>query len=366
MKPRITALLACLLFAFHAPIAALGLQPKPPGPVVTTGNANLRAKPSMNAEILVSLKKDTVLVSLGDSVDPKAPADEPKEWVSVAAPAGTKVWVFAALVDPTTKTIRPAKANLRAGPGRNYAEVGYALQGTAVQELRSADGWIQIAAPEGAVIGYIAKSLTKSAPEQSVAPTPVAKVPATNSTPAIAGSSTPRRPVPLPSGSSKPSIAPGRSVPSDANVAPQPLNPKPAPVRRPSQVDTVAQAVPDTLPQPEPTPTPPAAEPIAIPSTPEPPAIVPSQPEITHTDKPRVVIREGIVGLATSPQAPGDYQLNNFRKGEGMIGFLHTDNPEIKLSSWRWRRVLITGEEYIDARWPKSALIKVTAIQPAY
>ena len=78
------------------------------------------------------------------------------------------------------------------------------------------------------------------------------------------------------------------------------------------------------------------------------------------------MIREGIVGLATSPQAPGDYQLNNFRKGEGMIGFLHTDNPEIKLSSWRWRRVLITGEEYIDARWPKSALIKVTAIQPAY
>lgn len=366
MKPRITALLACLLFAFHVPLVALSLQPKPPGPVVTTGNANLRAKPSMNAEILVSLKKDAVLVSLGESVDPKAPADEPKEWVSVAAPAGTKVWIFAALVDPTTKTVRPAKANLRAGPGRNYAEVGYALQGTAVQELRSADGWIQIAAPEGAVVGYIAKSLTKPAPEKPVAPTPIAKATATNSTQAIAGNSSARRPVPLPSDSSKPSIAPGRSVPSDANVAPQPLNPKPAPVRRPSPVDTVAQAVPETSPQPEPTPVPLAAEPVAVPSIPEPPASLPSQPEITHTDKPRVVIREGIVGLATSPQAPGDYQLNNFRKGEGMIGFLHTDNPEIKLSSWRWRRVLVTGEEYIDARWPKSALIKVTAIQPAY
>jgi hypothetical protein len=59
-------------------------------------------------------------------------------------------------------------------------------------------------------------------------------------------------------------------------------------------------------------------------------------------------------------------ELDNFRKREGMIAFLYTDDPEIKLSSWRWRRVLITGEEYVDARWPKSAVIKVTAIQPAY
>lgn len=366
MKPRITALLACLMFAFLAPQAALALQPKPPGPVVTTGNANLRAKPSMNAEILVSLKKDAVLVSLGETVDPKAPADEPKEWVEVAAPAGTKVWVFAALVDPATKTIRPSKANLRAGPGRNYAEVGYALHGTTIQELRSADGWIQIAAPEGAVIGYIAKSLTKPAPDKKPTPTLSASVPATNPAPAIAGTIPTRRPVPLPSNSGKPSIAPGRPVPSEADIAPQSLPSKPSPVRRPTPVDTVAQAIPEASPRQEPTPTAPAAEPIAIPSIPEPPASVPSQPEITHTDKPRVVIREGIVGLATSPQAPGDYQLNNFRKGEGMIGFLHTDNPEIKLSSWRWRRVLVTGEEYIDARWPKSVLIKVTAIQPAY
>jgi hypothetical protein len=77
-------------------------------------------------------------------------------------------------------------------------------------------------------------------------------------------------------------------------------------------------------------------------------------------------MREGVVAVALTPQAPGNYQLDNFRKREGMIAFLYTDDPEIKLASWRWRRVLITGEEYVDARWPKSAVIKVTAIQPAY
>ena len=189
MKSRITAIVALLLLALLPSLMALDIQPKPPGPVITTGNANLRAKPSMSAEILVSLKKDAVLVARGESMDPKAPADEPREWVEVTAPAGAKVWVFAALVDPATKTIRPAKANLRAGPGRNYAEVGHALQGTVVQELRSSDGWIQIAAPEGSVIGYIAKSLTKPAPEKTTVPPvvipPAVKPPRTTRVPCI-------------------------------------------------------------------------------------------------------------------------------------------------------------------------------------
>jgi len=372
MKSRITAIVSLLLLALLPSLMALDIQPKPPGPVITTGNANLRAKPSMSAEILVSLKKDAVLVARGESMDPKAPADEPSEWVEVTAPTGAKVWVFAALVDPATKTIRPAKANLRAGPGRNYAEVGHALQGTVVQELRSSDGWIQIAAPEGSVVGYIAKSLTKPAPEKTTVPPvvipPAVKPPASTTSPALATTSPSRRPVPLPAGSGKPSISPGRSIPIEKEAVSLPLTQltTASPAPSPLPAETVAPAQPEPSPIPEPAPAIPATEPTVATSTPEPTVTVPAQPEITHTDKPRVVIREGIVGLATSPQAPGDYQLNNFRKGEGMIGFLHTDNPEIKISSWRWRRVLVTGEEYIDARWPKSALTKVTAIQPAY
>lgn len=355
MKLRLPTFFGFLLLGLLSPTTALSLSPKPLEPVVTLANANLRAKPSLNSEILISLKKGQQIRQIGSATDPKAPSDEPKEWVEVAAPAGTKVWIFAALVDPTSKTVRSAKVNLRAGPGRNYSEVGYVLRGTAIQELRSADGWIQIAAPEGTVVGYIAQDLVKAAPDAVVAKTPPV--------------STPRQPVPLPTEGARPRLEAGRSIPEEANVVRQAADPAPAPTRiiQPAIVPTVETAPTTTAEAVAEAPV--AALPVETSPAPlqtSPEVTTSAQPEIVHTDKPRQVIREGVVGVAMSPQAPGDYQLNNFRKGEGMIGFLATDNPEIKLSSWRWRRVLITGEEYLDVRWPKSPLIKVTSIQPAY
>jgi SH3-like domain-containing protein len=374
MNRRLPALLAFLFAALLPALNTWALSPKPPGPIVTTGNVNLRAKPSMSAEILVSLKKGQELLQVGTAEDPKAPADEPKEWVEVAAPAGTKVWIFAALVDLSTKTVRAKKANLRAGPGRNYAEVGYLIEGSVVQELRAADGWLQIAAPEGAVIGYVAKSLIRSAPE-GVASKPEASPSPPVPTPARATPPT-RRPVPLPESANRESTSVARAVPADPAVESRPLNSIPATRIQPAPT-RIEQPLPEVTPQPAvvqtspPPPEPSVAEATSAPAevVPAPtPAFVstPSQPTIVHVERPRQVIREGVVGVALTPQAPGNYQLDNFRKREGMIAFLYTDDPEIKLASWRWRRVLITGEEYVDARWPKSALIKVTAIQPAY
>ncbi len=358
MKLRLPTFFGFLLLGLLLPTRAISLSFSPDPRGVTTANANLRAKPSLNSEILISLKKGQQIQQIRFATDPKAPADEPKEWVEVAAPAGTKVWIFAALVDPTSKTVRSAKVNLRAGPGRNYSEVGHLVQGTAIQELRSADGWIQIAAPEGTVRGYIAQDLVKAAPDAVVeksAPTPPVSIP--------------RQPVPLPTEGARPRLEAGRSIPEEANVARQVADPAPAPTRiiQPDLVPTV-ETVPATTAEAAPE-VPAAALPVETSPAPlqtSPEIATSTQPEIIHTDKPRQVIREGVVGVAMSPQAPGDYQLNNFRKGEGMIGFLATDDPEIKLSSWRWRRVVITGEEYLDVRWPKSPLIKVTSIQPAY
>jgi len=328
----------------------------------------------MSAEILVSLKKGQELLQVGTAEDPKAPADEPKEWVEVAAPAGTKVWIFAALVDSNSKTVRAKKANLRAGPGRNYAEVGYLVEGAVVQELRAADGWLQISAPEGAVVGYIAKSLIRSSPEGLASKSdakPIAPPPVTSRTAPPA-----RRPVPLPESVNREPTLAARSVPADPTVESRPLNSVPATRIQPPPT-RVSQAIPEIV-TPEPVAqTPPAtpepsagivtAPPTEVAPPPAPAAVsIPSQPSIVHVDRPRQVIREGVVAVALTPQAPGNYQLDNFRKREGMIAFLYTDDPEIKLASWRWRRVLITGEEYVDARWPKSAVIKVTGIQPAY
>ncbi len=374
MNRRLLVLLAFLLAAFLPALSTWGLSPKPPGPIVTTGSANLRSKPSMSAEILVSLKKGQELLQVGTAEDPKAPADEPREWVEVAAPAGTKVWIFAALVDSNTKTVRAKKANLRAGPGRNYAEVGYLVEGAVVQELRAADGWLQIAAPEGAVVGYIAKSLVRSAPE-GVAAKPEGKP---IEPPAVTTRTAPptRRPIPLPESVNREPTLAARAIPADPTVESRPLNSipatriQPAPPRVAQPIPEVVTAEPVLQPPPSTPPpsetTAPTVPPAVIPAPTLPASSIPSQPTIVHVERPRQVIREGVVAVALTPQAPGNYQLDNFRKREGMIAFLYTDDPEIKLSSWRWRRVLITGEEYVDARWPKSAVIKVTAIQPAY
>jgi SH3-like domain-containing protein len=374
MNRRLNPLLAFLLAALLPALTSWALSPKPPGPIVTTGSANLRAKPSMSAEILVSLKKGQELLQVGTAEDPKAPADEPKEWVEVAAPAGTKVWIFAALVDSKTKTVRTQKANLRAGPGRNYAEVGYLVEGSVVQELRAADGWLQIAAPEGAVVGYIAKSLVRSAPEGVASKPeakPIAPAPTTTRTAPPA-----RRPVPLPESANRESTSVARAVPADPPVESRPLNSIPAtriqptPARIEQPLPEVVTAAPVVQQPPQPvvqTATEPTPVPVEVVPTPTYAVVsTTSQPTIVHVERPRQVIREGVVAVALTPQAPGNYQLDNFRKREGMIAFLYTDDPEIKLASWRWRRVLITGEEYVDARWPKSAVIKVTGIQPAY
>lgn len=373
MNRRHYPLFAFLLAALLPALTSWALSPKPPEPIVTTGSANLRAKPSMSAEILLSLKKGQELLQVGTAEDPKAPADEPKEWVEVAAPAGTKVWIFAALVDFKTKTVRAKKANLRAGPGRNYAEVGYLVEGSVVQELRAADGWLQIAAPEGAVVGYIAKSLVRTAPEGLA--TTSGQKPMTPPPTAVRTTSANRRPVPLPDSANRESTSVARAIPADPAIESTPLHTVPATRIQPAPA-RIEQPLPEVVPppavvQPPPTTaptvtevTPPQAEvvPTPVPST----LSVPSQPNIVHVDRPRQVIREGVVSVALTPQAPGNYQLDSFRKREGMIAFLYTDDPEIKLASWRWRRVLVTGEEYVDARWPKSAVIKVTGIQPAY
>lgn len=375
MKFRFAAGLARFAVLLPA-FAALALSPKPPGHVALTGNANLRAKPSLNAEILVSLKKGQVFLELGRTNLAKAPADEPREWVELAAPAGTKVWVFAALIDPASKTARADRVHLRAGPGRNFEEVGHLKKGDVVQELRASDGWIQIAAPEGAVVGFVAANLVRPADADLAPkpqpPTPVAAAPtATNAPRAVmlppTGGVTkaPGRtaPVPLPPNLSTPRPAPGRSVPIAANVTGQPLTPPvpvpaPAPVSTP--VDTTATPVPAN-----PAPTPAPAPPVPLPSIPS-PNLAGQQAEIVHSaDKPRQVLRQGVIALAVSPQAPGRYQLDSFRRSEGMLGFLITDDAKIKLNDWHGKQVVIFGEEYLDPRWSKYSVIKVLSIEAA-
>jgi hypothetical protein len=335
------------------------LSPPPAGPVAANANANLRAKPSVDSEILLTATKGDTFRRIGATSLPKATEDEPREWVTVVAPAGTRVWIFAELIDPATRTVRVPKANLRAGPGRNYSDVGQLSRGAVIQELRSADGWIQIAAPEGSVMAHIAANLVQPAPAPSTPP------------PAYTAASTPpRQTTPLPPNPTRLPTTTGRSIPADPVVRPQPIDPTPRAASIPSQPVVTATEFPvelEFIPTPAPVqptaqPTPPSPRP----SLPESQLTTPVQPDLQYTTLPRQVLRQGVVKLSLDPHSPGAYQLDSFRKGEGMLAFLYAESPDINLADWHRKHVLVTGEEYINPRWPKYPVIKVTAIDLSY
>ena len=359
--------------------------------VVLTGNANLRAKPSMDAEILASLKKGEVLEASTKRVPAIKPAsDEPTEWVEISAPTSARVWIAAGLVDLATRKVKADRAHLRAGPGTNFAEVGHVPKGTVVDVATRLEGWIRISAPPGAVMGYVSASLAKPAtgpvtatasnetnPKTSPQPKqpPAARM-APPPLPSVGTSTTP-----LPPNSSRPVVAAGRVVPPGSTVAGRPLVvPPPVPAAQPS----VAEARPAVVATAPSSPGPesglpaevvrpaPAAESVAAgvpaPGAAEPAIPAPSesgrQAEIVFmTEKPRQVVRQGVVTLAVSPQAPGRYQLDSFRRGEGTLGFLISDDATLDFDKWRGKQAVIQGEEYRDARWKTRSVIKVKSIE---
>jgi uncharacterized protein YgiM (DUF1202 family) len=108
------------------------------------------------------------------------------------------------------------------------------------------------------------------------------------------------------------------------------------------------QAAP--APQPQPTPTTVAAQP--------PPAQPVAQPPPTD----RVVSHEGVVGPVTSIEAPTKYMLydpDTFQT----IDYLYTTAPDLDLRHYINMKIIVTGVEGVDQRWPSSPIIAIQSIQ---
>jgi len=78
----------------------------------------------------------------------------------------------------------------------------------------------------------------------------------------------------------------------------------------------------------------------------------------------RIVRREGIVSGTGSIQAPTHYELRS-PETRKLINYLHPTSPDQKLKALKGRRVIVTGEELIDRRWPKTPVIEIETIQLA-
>jgi len=104
-----------------------------------------------------------------------------------------------------------------------------------------------------------------------------------------------------------------------------------------------------------------AAQP-PTPTVPEqqPPAAPPVAQAPPPTD--RTVSHEGVVGPVMSPVAPTKYMLYDPDTYQ-TIDYLYSTAPDLDLSRYVNMRIIVTGVEAIDQRWPSSPLIAIQSIQ---
>jgi len=100
----------------------------------------------------------------------------------------------------------------------------------------------------------------------------------------------------------------------------------------------------------------PASTPVAEPQT---MATAPSEPTAPPV---RIVSHEGVVRGVGSPVAPTKYELYD-PATEVNINYLYTTSPTLDLSRYVNMRIIVTGEEGLDARWKDTPIINIQSIQ---
>jgi SH3-like domain-containing protein len=316
--------------------------PISPGPaVVTEKNVNVRGKAAISGEVIAHLKRGDHVQVLEEVVLKNPKTDEPAKWAKIALPANAPVWVNSAFLD-ANKAVVPKKLNLRGGPGENYSVIGQLTKGTPVKEVEAKGNWLRIEAPADSY-AFVAAHLisndtgapvlaSKEVPNHPVTAAP----PTTTAAPPTVAAVTP--PVETPVTTAKPPTigAEPAGTPPTVNVPP-PITAAP-PIVTPPADNSAKPPVQATTPV------------IAGPAAPEP-----------DDDVKRFVTREGIVRRSVSIQAPTYFVLENLSNGK-TINYLFSTN--LVLKDFRGQRVLVTGEEMLDERWPNTPVIAIDKLEP--
>jgi uncharacterized protein YgiM (DUF1202 family) len=138
--------------------------------------SNVRARPSMTAEVIAQLHKgDTVDVLERKSVTER---DKSKDWLRIPVPATAKCYVSAKHV--TDGVVNADNLNVRCGPGSNYRDIGKLPKGAKVEVVGTTGEWTQIK-PTSECRGWIAAELVNvevaATPLIAPAPTPSVNTP---------------------------------------------------------------------------------------------------------------------------------------------------------------------------------------------
>lgn len=345
--------------------------------VVTEHKINVRGQPSFIGEVVTQLEKgDKVTVLEKIPVENPKPGD-PASWTKIKLPENTPVWVFARFIKDGKVTA--SRLNLRAGPGDNYSVLGRLDNGEQVKTIRTVEDWMEIEAPDVAY-AFIDSSLIKSDSD-----TAVAAVPAAAATAAAARETTPE-PAPKSIAANQNSSSAGQpsalKPPEEQTPAPtpppaqaQPEESKPVTVAKVEQQPELAPALRSSEPPQQPAIQQTPAQPIIPPPqstvinpTPAQPEPLPKVAEpVEQEEQPaprRVVRREGLVRSTKSIQAPTWFELVH-PDTKKTIGYLHDERLEVKLKDYKGLRVVVSGEEAIDPRWPNTPIIELESIDTA-
>jgi uncharacterized protein YgiM (DUF1202 family) len=282
---------------------------------VDASNVNVRGRATLLGEVVAQLNKGDVVTVIEQVENPVARGDDRRQWARIAYPANTPVWVFGAFVTGEGK-VATDRLNLRAGPGENYSIVGRLTRNTAVKEIKRQGEWIAIEAPAEASAFVAATFLKQGAT----------------------------------------AIAAASRTPEPASVSPT------APIIEPASTNAVTELEPVT---PAPTNTATAQVPVsddlaqflAGTTGGQPPAEAPEEPL-----PPRIVMREGVVSGNTSIQAPSFFALRGLDTGR-TINYLYTTSTNVNLARYVGLRIVVTGEESLDPRWPNTPVITIQRIQ---
>lgn len=331
MRCRVLLGLGCWLTAS----ALEAGDPAPRPAVVRADRVNVRARAATSSEVITQLNSGDRVLVIDRFAARAVAAGEPTGWYRIVLPAHATAWVHGDYLNSSNNTVRVQRLNVRAGPGENHEVIARLARGTAVQPLRRAEDWVEIHPPAEAR-AYVAAQFLEVA---EVEPTPTG----TGPDPAPSASS-------FPSPTSKPG-SPGKT-PASAGSAPAagttPVATAAA-VRPEARASSAAPRSP-TNPPPPLTAAPPAGA---------------GEPVVRYEPrKPRIIRREGWVCGTASIQAPTSFELRGTDTGKP-LNYLLPGWREQRIDRYRGQRVVVTGEELIDPRWPNTPMIEVLKIQLA-
>ena len=355
--------------------------------IVSADRVNVRARASLVGERVTQLRKgDSVKVLAKVKVEP-AKEGEPSEWLKIAMPAGGQTWVYMAFVKDGKITAN--RLNVRAGGSEHFGIVGRLTKGDIVKEKRSSGDWIEIEHPDGAHAFVSAKYIEIGAFTEKKEGAIESKENILEDTDSKEGQVVE---IKEPSGSTK-AKKEGDEVSSDSKIAQKKLGDQ-------DKVSDVATDISELQKKPE------VAD---MPDLPEPELVLveegadadnnkkpagnpedveetkPEMPSVTGKKElpvppPRIVTREGKIKrrFFRSPKAPSRYELVDengrtlnylFSSEDGPLKAADDGNEPITFSRLmnmlRNRKVVLTGVEAVDPRWPALPLLDVRTLKTA-